>query len=147
MGDGPDEWRTEADDEWLASHSGGVMIRLGRFAGGGLADGVSNSAAAGLLGSTPRHPPLKVRDGQAEQIRYAEGQYAYTTVATRQQYCPRCGGPTAEQVGLERVTEDGEHQVTGSLCRCRECDADSFMFRSWMPRALARARLRRRIVL
>jgi hypothetical protein len=142
-------WRVEADDHWLAGHSGDVFARIRRvfhpLTGG--ADAVSHSVLGGILGGTPRNPDLKVRGVQAEQVRYAEKLYAYTTVAVELNACRRCEGVLEERHRLLLVDVHGGRTQVGSTRKCRSCDADSWMFTSHMPSARRRHREHARVVL
>jgi len=143
-------WRAEADDAWLADHRGdafGRIRRIMRF-GTGLGTAIADSAAQGFLLSPPRNPTLKVKDITGEQIRYAERQYAFTTVQlVRDDACRRCGGPYADTHRLVFVDQYGGQMSVGAIRKCRRCDADAWLFRSWMPAYQRRAARNARAVL
>ncbi len=65
------EWRIEADDEWLASHSSDTFQRLRRRARllGRVSDAVSN-AELGPFSGAPRNPQLKVGGRAYSVVRY-----------------------------------------------------------------------------
>ncbi|GAA4672826.1 hypothetical protein [Phytohabitans rumicis] len=142
-------WRVEADDQWLLTHSGDAFARVRSvfhpLAGG--ADAVSHSALGGILGSTPRNPPLKVKDVTAEQVRYAEQHYAYTTTQVELGVCRRCGHLLNERHRLQQVDARGHRTQVGSAHACRSCDARSWMFTSHMPSARRLRTSRSKIVL
>ena len=143
-------WRTEADDDWLAEHSSDTFARIRRIASFGTASAtaIADSAAAGFLLSPPRNPNLRVRDVTAEQVRYAESQYAYTTILiVDNELCPRCGCLYAQVRKLELRAADGHRTRVGEARKCRRCDRESWMFRSWMPHAVAREAMHSRAVL
>lgn len=142
-------WRVEADDDWLLSHSTDSFARIRRvfhpFSGAG--DAVSHSVLGGMLGSTPRNPDLNVKGVQAEQIRYAEKHYAYTTTQVELHVCRRCDHRLQERHRLLVVAPDGQRAEVGQARACRACDAGSWMFVSHMPRARRRRTELAKIVL
>jgi hypothetical protein len=135
-----DEWRTHADDEWLAERRSGFMgwlRRRFRFLGG--VSGAVSHADTGPYAGAPRDPGLRVDDGKTySTVRYTTEHVAYTTTAATDGECPRCGGPTAESHGIEYVAGVGRREV-GSVTACPRCEAASWLGRSRMPGA-ARAR-------
>lgn len=146
---GWEPWRVEADDDWLATHSGDAFTRLRRvfrpIAGG--ADAVSHSVLGGILGGAPRNPELKVRGVTAEQVRYAEKLYAYTTTQVDLDVCRRCGNALEERHRLLLVDCDGARRQVGMTRACRGCDAESWLFRSNMPSARRLATRNAKVVL
>lgn len=132
--------RTEADDNWLTKRSD-TFATIRRWfrpvLGDTVGDAVSRSEAAGLLLGPPRNPSLKVRDGHTEQVRYAEQQYAYTTVQIDMGLCRRCGDLLKERQRLVFVEHDGSRSSIGAVRMCRACDADGWMFQSHMPSVVA----------
>jgi hypothetical protein len=76
-----EQWRTEADDEWLATHSSDSFARLRRRIRrfGVLGDSISH-AELGPFGGAPRRPRLKVGGRTYSFVRYVESHVAYTTV-------------------------------------------------------------------
>lgn len=144
----PEEWRTEADDAWLATRRSSRFARLRRMLGpfSGIADAVSH-AELGPFGGAPRKPKLKNQDKEYSVVRPAEHHVSHTIVSVVDpEHCRRCGEPT-EAYGVNRVDEDGERETVGVLRQCRHCGADSWMLYSRMP-AAERARQRgRKVVL
>ncbi|GAA5192838.1 hypothetical protein GCM10023322_53290 [Rugosimonospora acidiphila] len=139
----PEEWRIEADDEWLAAHSSDSFARLRhRFRGiGGMGEAVSN-AELGPFGGAPRKPETRIHRKTYAVVRYAERRVAYTTIHVDVRPCPRCRRRLA--LVLQRIVfvrERGGRLMVGTVRMCRYCQADSWMFRSHMPSA-ARARRR-----
>lgn len=147
--DGWEPWRTEADDQWLAAHSSDAFSRIRRvfhpLAGG--ADAVSHSVLGGMLGGTPRNPELKVKGVTAEQVRYAEQHYAYTTSQIDLGVCRRCGHTLEERHHLLVVDARGYRQRVGRARACRRCAAGSWLFTSHMPGARRLAAARAKIAL
>jgi ribosomal protein L37E len=144
----PEEWRTEADDAWLATRRSNRFAKLRRMFGSmsGIADAVSQ-AELGPFGGAPRKPKLKNEDKDYSVVRPADHNVSHTIVSlVDPERCRRCGEPT-EAYGVNRVDEEGERETVGVLRQCRHCGRDSWMLYSRMPRA-ERARLRgRKIVL
>ncbi len=143
-----EEWRTEADDAWLATHRSNRMARLPNVFGGWskLADAISH-AELGPFGGAPRKPKLKNENKDYSVVRPAERLYSHTTVATVDpQRCRRCGEP-AETYGVTRVDADGERVTAGVVRQCPHCGADSWMLYSRMPKAVRARRRARKIVL
>lgn len=139
----------EADDQWLAAHSSDAFSRIRRvfhpLAGG--ADAVSHSVLGGMLGGTPRNPELKVKGVTAEQVRYAEQHYAYTTTEIDLGTCRRCGNQLEERHKLLLVDPHGYRRHVGTARACRRCAAESWMFTSHMPGARRLAASRSKIAL
>lgn len=144
-------WRTEADAEWLLTHSGDAFASIRRvfrpLGIGAGADAVSQSALGGILGSTPRNPALKIKGVQAEQVRYAEQRYAYTATQIDLRVCRRCDHRLEEQHRLLLVTSDTHRIDVGRARACRACDSGSWMFVSHMPSARRRRAELSKIVL
>ena len=142
-------WRTEADDEWLAAHSGDAFARIRRvfnpLAGG--ADAVSHSALNSIFGGAPRNPQLKVKDVTAEQVRYAEQHYSYTACQIDLGACRRCGNVLEERHRLLFVDPHGNRHQIGQARACRNCAAESWLFTSHMPGARRLAASRAKIAL
>lgn len=135
-----EQWRTEADDEWLSTRRSDTMARVRRMVPGfgWMADAVSQ-AELGPLGGAPRKPKLKNEDKEYSVVKPVEQLVSYTTVhLVDPQMCHRCGRPV-ETLGLAQVSQDGERTTAGSVRQCRHCGADSWMLRSRMP-AVERAR-------
>lgn len=142
-------WRTEADDAWLAAHSSDTFARIRAYLSPlvGPADALSQSPVSAILGGAPRNPVLRVRDIQAEHVRYAEQRYAYTTVTVTRSLCRRCGDVVQQIYRLARVDEAGRRDEWGSVRACGRCDAESWMFKSHMPSAVALRKARAMYVL
>ena len=135
-----EQWRTEADDEWLSTRRSNAMSRLQRFFPGlrWIGDSVSQ-AELGPLGGAPRKPKLKHEGSEYSVVRPVEQLVSHTTVhLIDPRTCRRCGRPV-ETLGLAQVDQFGERTTAGSVTQCRHCGADSWMLRSRMP-AIERAR-------
>lgn len=142
-----EQWRSEADQRWLAEHRSDTFARLRkRFRmAGGLANAVSN-AELGPFGGAPRNPQLTIGGRRYSTIRYATHRIAYTTIHLYLQRCPRCG----QQVEAHRVLfvhENSVRTVVGTLRVCRGCQANSWMFHSRMPATVRARSWARKVVL
>jgi hypothetical protein len=137
--DGPSDWRTEADEEWLRRHRSANFARMRkRFRGlGGFADAMSY-AELGPFGGAPRRPQLKIEGAKYSTVRYTTHRIAYTTIHVYLQRCRRCGR-VVESHRVVYIREDGDRKVVGTLQVCRRCELNSWMFYSRMP-ATNRAR-------
>lgn len=135
----PEQWRTEADPEWLARHRSDSFARIRRrvMGVGRLADAMSH-AELGPFGGAPRRPELKIGGATYSSVRYATHRITYTTIHVYLQRCRRCGA-VVEAHRLVYVREDGARRAIGSLRVCRTCQANSWLFYSRMP-ATTRAR-------
>jgi hypothetical protein len=142
-----DRWRVEADDEWLASHSSDNFARMRRRARLGLGDAISNSVLAGTVFSPQRNPKLRFEKSFTEQIRYAERHYSYTAINVDLRQCRMCGRRSRVTHNIAMVGADGRRTIVGEIYRCRSCHADSWMFRSRMPRTRAGLARDRKVVL
>ncbi|MEN3307590.1 MAG: hypothetical protein V7603_3792 [Micromonosporaceae bacterium] len=144
----PDQWRVEADDEWLSAHSSANFDRLRRrfqrF--GRLADAVSH-AELGPFAGAPRNPKLKVGGKAYAVVRYAEHRISHTTVTVDLDRCRRCGHRLAERHTMTSIREDGVRIVVGAVRTCRRCQADSWMFYSRMPSVTRARKVAGRVVL
>jgi hypothetical protein len=142
-----EEWRTEADDQWLNKHRSDSFARLRkRFRmAGGLANAMSN-AELGPFGGAPRNPQLKIGGRKYSTIRYATHYLAYTTIHLFQQRCPRCGAEV-EAHRVIFVRENGSRTVVGTLRMCRGCQANSWLFHSRMPATVRARTWARKVVL
>jgi hypothetical protein len=143
------DWRTEADDEWLATHKSQTFARFRRRLArlglaGPIGDAVSR-AELGPFGGAPRNPQLKLGGKTYSVIRYTEHRIAYTTISVDLQRCRRCGGLLVEVHRVTAVDASGVRSVVGAVRMCRRCQADSWLFYSRMP-ATRRARRRARKV-
>ena len=145
-----DEWRNEADDEWLASHRSTFMRRLReRFRGLAAISGAVSNAEMGPYGGAPRNPKLKTDEGNKaySMVRYTTEHVAYTATATDTNACRRCGEPLAETHELHYVRGEELDVPVGAIRTCERCQTNSWMLRSNMPRAeQARATARRNVV-
>lgn len=141
-------WRVEADDEWLAAHSSDTFAAVRRLLHPlvGTADAVSHSPLSGILGAAPRNPELKIRGVQAEQVRYAEQQYSYTTVTVAVEECRRCGSHIKQRHRMMLVDAAGQRTQYGSVAKCPRCDTGSWMFQSNMLSARTRRDHDRKVV-
>jgi hypothetical protein len=143
----PDQWRTEADDEWLASHRSTILTqfrrrfrRLSGFAG------AVSQAELGPYGGAPRNPKLKIGGKAYAVVRYAHHRIAYTAVHVDLHRCRSCGRRFSEVHRVQVVREAGGQVVVGAVRMCRRCQGTSWMFRSHMPNVL-RAQRRKGIYL
>jgi DNA-directed RNA polymerase subunit N (RpoN/RPB10) len=143
-----DQWRTEADAEWLAAHSSDTFGRLRRrFGKLARFSGAISNAELGPLGGAPRRPRLKIGGRSYSYVRYVESHIAHTTVLVDLGQCRRCGRRLTESHGVTSVDEDGVRVVVGAARACRQCQIGSWLFYSRMP-AVARARrYERKVVL
>jgi hypothetical protein len=134
-----DDWRTEADEEWLIRHRSANFARMRkRFRRiGGFADAISY-AELGPFGGAPRRPQLKIEGAKYSTVRYTTHRIAYTTIRVYLRPCRRCGR-LAESHRVVYIREDGGRKVVGTLEVCRRCQANSWLFYSRMP-ATSRAR-------
>lgn len=142
-----DDWRTEADPEWLRRHQSANFARLRKRlrAIGKFSDGVSH-AELGPFGGAPRNPQLKVEGAKYSTVRYTEHRLAYTTIHIYLQRCRRCGA-LVEQHRISFVAENGHRRVVGALQVCRACQTNSWMFYSRMPTAVRARTWARKVVL
>jgi hypothetical protein len=143
-----EEWRTEADAAWLATHSSETFARLRRRFGklGRFSDAISN-AELGPFGGAPRRPRLKIGGRTYSYVRYVESHIAYTAVQVDLRRCRRCGRRLTEVHRMTSIDEDGARVVVGAARACRHCQVDSWLFYSRMP-TVARARtVGRKVVL
>lgn len=134
-------WRTEADDEWLATHRSDHMGWLRRRLRllGGVGRAFSN-AETGPYAGAPRDPRLRAEDDKAyATVRYSTQRIAYTTTTTDPDECARCGEPLIERHEIEYVRGEDSRVPVGAVRHCRRCQSDSWLFRSAMP-TIARAR-------
>jgi hypothetical protein len=141
------DWRTEADDAWLVSHRSTILAQFRRrFRGlSGLAGSVSQ-AELGPFGGAPRNPRLRIGGKAYAVVRYAHHRIAYTAVLVDLHRCRFCGHRFAETHRIQVVREAGGRVVVGAVQLCRRCQADSWMFRSHMPTAVAARRRKRNYV-
>jgi hypothetical protein len=141
------EWRIEADDEWLASHSSDTFQRLRRRARllGRVSDAVSN-AELGPFSGAPRNPQLKVGGRAYSVVRYVEHRYAYTVIQVDVVRCHKCGRDLAEEHRI-RYVGNGERRSIAAVRLCRSCEAGAWLFYSRMPTTARARRIARKIVL
>jgi Fe2+ transport system protein FeoA len=145
---GPEDWRVEADEAWLAVHRSAHFERMRRRLRslGVVGDSVSN-AELGPFGAAPRKPELKIGGRTYSYVRYADQRIAYTTIVVDLQRCRRCGRRLLEVHRAGYMTSDGQHTVIGTVRMCRRCQADSWMFTSRMPSTRRARRVARKVVL
>jgi hypothetical protein len=143
-----DDWRVEADDEWLARHRSDTFGRLKRrFSRFGLvADAVSN-AELGPFGGAPRKPQLKIGGKAYAVVRYTQHRIAYTVIQVDPDECRRCGAQLQEVHRIVQIREGGVREVVGAVRMCRQCAADAWLFVSHMPATNRARRVSRRVVL
>jgi hypothetical protein len=142
-----DDWRTEADPEWLARHQSANFARMRKRlrALGKFSDAVSY-AELGPFGGAPRRPQLKIEGAKYATVRYTTHRIAYTTIHVYLQRCRRCGAEV-ESHRVIYVGENGDRTVVGMLQVCRECQANSWMFYSRMPATIRARAWARKVVL
>jgi hypothetical protein len=137
----PDEsWRTEADDEWLASHRSQAMAGVRRrFSRVRVAGDIFSRAELGPFGGAPRNPSLRVAAARYSVIRYVVAVYAYTAISVVLETCRECGRPMQEAHHAMSISDTGRRVSLGAVRRCRSCAGDSWLFRCHMP-AVRKAR-------
>jgi hypothetical protein len=142
-----EDWRTEADPEWLRRHQSQNFARLRKRMrmAGGFADAVSH-AELGPFGGAPRRPQLKIEGAKYSTVRYTTHRIAYTTIHVYRQRCRRCGAEV-DSHRIVYVRESGDRKVVGSLQVCRACQANSWMFYSRMPTTVRARAWARKVVL
>jgi hypothetical protein len=142
-----DEWRTEADEDWLRHHRSDNFARMRKRlrALGKFSDAVSH-AELGPFGGAPRKPQLKIEGAKYANVRYTAHRVAYTTIHVYLQRCRRCGAEV-ESHRVIYVAEDGGRKVVGALQVCRRCQANSWMFYSRMPAVVQARGWARKVVL
>ena len=143
-----EEWRYEADDEWLDAHRSANFERLRRRLRrlGAFGDALSN-AELGPLGGAPRKPSLKIGGKAYAVVRYVEHRISYTTISIDLDRCRRCGRRLVERHQLIRVGPNGRRVIVGAIRGCRHCESSSWMFRSHMPSTIRARRRDRKAVL
>lgn len=143
-----DEWRTEADEEWLAAHSSQAMARLRHRLRrtGFLGDAVSQ-AELGPFGGAPRKPNLHPGPKRYSVVRFVIATYSHTAISVELERCGQCGGSFLEVHRALRVREDGVPAVIGEVRMCRGCQRESWMFHSHMPTAAKMRTTARKVVL
>jgi len=143
-----DEWRTEADEAWLARHRSTTFERLRRrFASFlGLGDAISN-AELGPFGGAPRKPELKIGKKGYAVVRVAPQHVTYTATQIDPDVCRRCGQELAERHRIDYMQSDQERVPVGSVRMCRDCHSESWLFRSRMPAAGRARSVARKVVL
>ena len=143
-----EEWRREADDEWLAAHRSANFDRLRRRVRmlGGLAEGVSN-AELSPFGGAPRRPRLTIGGKAYAVVRYTTHHIAYTTVQVDLGVCRRCGQRLVEVHRIVYARGSDTRTTVGTVRTCRRCQADSWVFFSRMPTAIRARQVAGKIVL
>jgi hypothetical protein len=141
------EWRVEADDEWLAAHSSDTFHRLRRRTRlmAGLGEALSN-AELGPFGGAPRRPVLKIGGKAYSFVRYADHHLTYTVIQVDPVVCRRCGAEVAERHRVQYVRGDTRISVA-TVQMCRGCQAESWLFHSHMPAAEQARTIGRKVVL
>jgi RNase P subunit RPR2 len=144
----PEQWRVEADPEWLARHSSDNFQRIRRRLRGmsRLADAISH-AELGPFAGAPRNPKLKIGGRAYAVVRYAANRISHTVVRIDPDVCRRCDRPLVESATVTTIDENGYRTPVGTVRTCRWCQADSWMFHSRMPSVARARRVARRIVL
>ena len=143
-----EEWRREADDDWLAARRSANFERLRRRVRllGGLAEGMSN-AELGPFGGAPRRPQLRIGGKTYAVVRYATHHIAYTTIQVDPGVCRRCGQRLVEVHRIVYVRGSDTRTTVGTVRTCRRCQADSWVFFSRMPTVIRVRQVARKIVL
>jgi hypothetical protein len=135
------DWRTEADDEWIAHRRSWLLSWIRRHLGflGGVGGAVSH-ADTGPYAGAPRDPHLRV-DGERtySTVHYATNRVSYTATSTTPDACPDCGLPLAENHEIEYVQRDDTRVSVGAVRTCRGCQPGSWVRHSQMP-TVSRAR-------
>jgi hypothetical protein len=144
------QWRTEADDEWMAERRSTLMAwfrrRFRMF--GGFAGAVSH-ADLGPYAGAPRNPRLSIDDNDKSYatVRYTTNQIAYTRTNTSTDECAVCGESGAETHEVTCMRGEDADTRIGAVRACGNCGAESWLRRSRMPRvAQAHERARRNVV-
>jgi hypothetical protein len=141
------EWRTEADDEWLARHKSDNFARLRRrLRHLGMLAGPIADAELGPFGGAPRKPQLRIGGKTYATVRYAHLRHNYTVIEIDLDRCRRCGYRLRE---VHRIVtwRAEQRRIVGELRVCPRCQADSWMFRSRMPTTVRARSTARRTVL
>jgi hypothetical protein len=143
-----EEWRVEADDEWLAGHTGQSLARLRRrlSAFGRVGDAISQ-AEVGPFAGAPRNPRLKIGGRAYSVVRYAEHRISHTVIAVELERCRRCDGVLVETHRPTTVDHNGVRATIGAVRMCRKCQADAWLFSSRMPTTNRARRRSRKVVL
>jgi hypothetical protein len=97
----------------------------------------ADSVLAGTVMSPQRNPQLRLDANYTEQVRYAERHYAYTAVNVALHRCRACRGLRLVRHRISLVAQDGRRTLVGTVDGCLRCHADSWLFRSRMPRVVA----------
>lgn len=137
-----DEWRYEADEDWLADHRTTFFRRRRSRYFQAVAD-----AELGPFRGAPRNPTLKLTDKAYSHIRFAPRHYSYTSVQVEIFTCGRCGHQLLEEHRLVAHRPDRGSRSLGFVRMCRRCHKDAWLFVSHMPSVLAGRRKDRKAVL
>lgn len=70
-------------------------------------------------------------------IRNAEQGYAYTSIQVDTETCRICGGQWSQVHTLAVTDTTGATRAIGSVRACEDCQRQSWLFTSHMPRAVA----------
>ncbi len=127
-----EEWRQEADDEWLAGRRS-TFFRRRRFR---FAQAFAD-AELGPFRGPPRNPTLRLTDKGYSHVRHALRVYAHTAVVVDLLVCRRCGHRLLEEHRLVLRREDGASLTLGWVRMCRKCQKEAWLFTSHMPSHLA----------
>jgi hypothetical protein len=137
-----DEWRYEADDDWLVGRRSSFFRRRRSRYFQAIAD-----AELGPFRGAPRNPTLKLTDKGYSHIRFAPREYSYTSIQVDLFYCDRCGHRLLEEHRLVVHWADKGDRTIGLMRMCRRCEKDAWLFVSHMPSVLAGRRKDRKAVL
>jgi len=137
-----EEWRVEADEEWLAGRRSAFFKRRRSAIGQAFAN-----AELGPFGGPARNPRLKLESKGYTHIRYALRVYQHTTIQVELLDCRVCGSRLVEEHRLVLRHTDGSEFTMGRVRMCRRCDRGAWLFTSHMPSVLAARRIGARTVL
>lgn len=139
---GDSDWRTEADDQWLAEHRSTFFKR--RRAG--MLAGLDLGSVLPSVGGAPRNPQLKVGGKEYSVVRYAENYAAYITTEITRAWCRSCGG-SLEIHRIHRTDKNNVRRSYGSVQACPTCHPRHWLFVTHSSRVRAAQRLREKNVL
>jgi hypothetical protein len=125
-----DDWRYEADEEWLAGRRSTFFKRRRSRLARAFSD-----AELGPFRGAPRNPTLKLTDKGYAHIRYAPRTYSYTAIQVDLLFCYRCGHRLLEEHRLVLCREGGGDRTIGLVRMCRRCEKEAWLFVSHMPAA------------
>lgn len=138
-----DEWRNEADEQWLAEHRSKFFKRRRSALGQAV-----SQAEIGPFGGAPRNPDLTKGFKAYSTIRNAYKQASYTEIRVTTSYCRTCGTRSLQLHRLSAYVGESDRQATfGQLEMCSKCDEGSWLFTVHGPRTeAARARARKTVI-